>query len=142
VDWVLDYLTDPTTHSIYRLRGWWPANLGWRGGGRRRKRSLAQELRVFHRGRPTGNEPAIWSGLLRCVKLQGTWHPIGRQPSPVSLSELAVSQAVTAAGRNRVSSELIRGARFFTEERYPCSTRRESRRQRESRRKVTGGEGG
>jgi hypothetical protein len=26
VDWVLDYLTDPTTHSIYRLRGRWPVN--------------------------------------------------------------------------------------------------------------------
>jgi hypothetical protein len=27
VDWVLDYLTNPTTHSIYRLRGRWPVNL-------------------------------------------------------------------------------------------------------------------
>jgi hypothetical protein len=78
--------------------------LGWHGGGRRRKRSMAQELRVFHRGRLNGDEPAIWSGLLRRVKLQGTWHSIGRQPSPVSLSEPAVSQADTATGRNRVSS--------------------------------------
>ena len=23
VDWVLDYLTDPKAHSIYRLRGCW-----------------------------------------------------------------------------------------------------------------------
>jgi hypothetical protein len=37
--------------------------LGWRGGGRRRKRSLAQELRVFHRGRLTDDEPTIWSGF-------------------------------------------------------------------------------
>jgi hypothetical protein len=141
VDWVLDYLTDPTAHSIYRLRGRWLVNLGWRGGSRRRKRSLAQELRVFHRGRLTGDEPAIWSGLLRRVKLQGTWHPIGRQPSSVSLSEPAVSQADTAIGRNKVSSSSA-VPDFFTEERYPCSTRRESRCRRESGRKVTGGEGG
>jgi hypothetical protein len=107
VDWVLDYLTDPTTHSIYRLRRRWPVNLGWRGGGRRTKRSLAQELRVFHHGRLTGDEPAIWSGLLRRVKLQGTWHLISRQPSPLSLSEPTVSQADTATGRNRVSSSSV-----------------------------------
>jgi hypothetical protein len=140
VDWVLDYLTDLTAHSIYRLWGWWSVNLGWRGGGRRRNRSLAQELRVFHRGRLTGDEPAIWSGLLRRVKLQGMWHPIGRQPFPVSLSELVVSQADTAAGRNRVSSSSA-VPDFFTGKRYPCSTERESRHRRESRCKVTGGEG-
>jgi hypothetical protein len=116
-------------------------NLGWHGGSRRRKRSLAQELCVFHRGRLTGDELAIWSGLLRRMKLQGTWHPIGRHPSPVSLSELVVSQADTMAGRNRVSSSST-VPDFFTEECYPCSTGRESRRRRESRRKVTGGEGG
>jgi hypothetical protein len=27
VDWVLDYLTAPIAHSIYRLQGWWPVNL-------------------------------------------------------------------------------------------------------------------
>jgi hypothetical protein len=27
VDWVLDYLTDLTAHSIYRLQGRWPVNL-------------------------------------------------------------------------------------------------------------------
>jgi hypothetical protein len=59
VAWVLDYLTDPTARSIYRLRGRWRVNWSWRGGGRRRKRSLAQELRVFHRGRLTGDEPVI-----------------------------------------------------------------------------------
>jgi hypothetical protein len=53
---VLDYLTDPTTHSIYRLRGWWPVNLGWCGGGRRRKRSLAQAIRGSYRGKTTDDE--------------------------------------------------------------------------------------
>jgi hypothetical protein len=55
VDWVLDYLTNPTTHSIYRLRGRWRVNLGWRGGGRRRKGSLAHKISGFNRG----GSPAI-----------------------------------------------------------------------------------
>jgi hypothetical protein len=55
VDWVLDYPTDPTAHSIYRLRGRWRVNLGWRGGGRRRKRSLAQTIRGGYCGGLTGD---------------------------------------------------------------------------------------
>jgi hypothetical protein len=55
VDWVLDYLTDPTTHSIYRFWGRWPVNLGWRGGDWRGKRSLAQVNHGVHRGRLTGD---------------------------------------------------------------------------------------
>jgi hypothetical protein len=55
VDWVLDYLTDPTAHSIYRLPGRWPVNLGWRGGGRRRRVALAQAISGFHRGGLTGD---------------------------------------------------------------------------------------
>jgi hypothetical protein len=34
------------------------------------------------------------------VEHQGTWQPINRRPTPASLSEPAVSQADTAAGRN------------------------------------------
>jgi hypothetical protein len=71
----------------------------------------------------------------------GTWHPSSRRLTPVSLSEPAVSQADTVAGAEQCH-KLILSARFFTEERYPCSTGRESRRQRESGREVTGGEGG
>jgi hypothetical protein len=41
---VLDYLTNLTAHSIYRLRGRWRVNLVWRGGGRRRKGSPAQTI--------------------------------------------------------------------------------------------------
>jgi hypothetical protein len=59
VYWVRDYLEEPTTRSIYRTRGQWLLNLAWRGGGRRGGRALAQELRVFHRGRLTGDELAI-----------------------------------------------------------------------------------
>jgi hypothetical protein len=40
-------------------------NLEWRAGSQREGRALAQELRVFHHGRLTGDEPAIYSGLLR-----------------------------------------------------------------------------
>jgi hypothetical protein len=33
--------------------------LEWRAGGRREGRAQAKELRGFHRGRLTGDEPAI-----------------------------------------------------------------------------------
>jgi hypothetical protein len=59
VAWVLDYLTDPTAHSIYRLWGWWRVNLGWRGGCRRRKRSLAQTIRGGYCGGLTGDGRAF-----------------------------------------------------------------------------------
>jgi hypothetical protein len=52
---VLDYLTDPKARSTYKLWGWWHVNLGWRGGGRRRKVSLALEISGFHHG----GSPAI-----------------------------------------------------------------------------------
>jgi hypothetical protein len=55
VDWVLDYLTNLMAHSIYRLWGWWRVNLGWRGGGRRRKGSLAQTIHGGYRGGLTGD---------------------------------------------------------------------------------------
>jgi hypothetical protein len=56
-DWVLDYLTDPTTHSIYRLWGRWLIIWSWRGGGRRRKRSLVAQswrspVQWFREGKP------------------------------------------------------------------------------------------
>jgi hypothetical protein len=141
VDWVLDYLTDPTARSIYRLRGRWPVNLRWHGGGRRRKRSLAQELCVFHRGRLPATSQWYRVAYGDVVKPHGTWHLIDGRPTPVSLSEPAVSQVDTTAGRNRVSSSSA-VSDFFTEVRYLCSTRRESRRRRGSGRKVTGGKGG
>jgi hypothetical protein len=56
VYWLLDYLTEPTTHSIYRLQGRWRVNWRWRGGGRRGKRSLAQVNRGCYRGKTTGDE--------------------------------------------------------------------------------------
>jgi hypothetical protein len=56
---VLDYLMDPTTRSIYRLRGRWCVNWSWRGGGRRGKRLLALKIRGIHRGKLIGDE---WMG--------------------------------------------------------------------------------
>jgi hypothetical protein len=61
VDWVLDYLTDLPTHSIYRLGGGggrWHVNLGWRSGSQRRKRSLAQTIHGGYRGGLTGDGQA------------------------------------------------------------------------------------
>jgi hypothetical protein len=57
--WMLDYLEELMAHSIYTARGRWLMNLEWLAGGRREGRALAQELRVCHRGRLTGDEPAI-----------------------------------------------------------------------------------
>jgi hypothetical protein len=34
MDWVLDFLAEPTAHSIYRIRGWWLMIWRWRGGDR------------------------------------------------------------------------------------------------------------
>ena len=65
VAWVLDYLTDPTTHSIYRLQGRWRVNWSWRGGGRRGKRLLALAIRGVHRGKLTGDERVGYGDSLR-----------------------------------------------------------------------------
>ena len=35
VDWMLEYLMEPTVCSIYRIWGRWLVNWSWRGGGRR-----------------------------------------------------------------------------------------------------------
>jgi hypothetical protein len=55
VYWLLDYLEEPTTGSIYRIPERWPGNLRWRGGGRRERRALSQEIGGFHRGELTGD---------------------------------------------------------------------------------------
>jgi hypothetical protein len=53
--WLCDDLMELGVCSIYSI----PERGPWRVGGRREGRTLAQELRVFHRGRLTGDEPAI-----------------------------------------------------------------------------------
>jgi hypothetical protein len=47
VAWVLDYLTDPTAHSIYRLQGRWPVNLELARWRPERRVALAQGLVAF-----------------------------------------------------------------------------------------------
>jgi hypothetical protein len=55
MDWVLDYLAKPMTHSNYRIPERWPMNLRWRGDGRRKRRALSQEIGGFHHGELTGD---------------------------------------------------------------------------------------
>jgi hypothetical protein len=56
VRWVCDYLAELMACLIYMARGWWLLNLEWRAGGRRERRSLAQGMCGFHRGKVTGDE--------------------------------------------------------------------------------------
>jgi hypothetical protein len=55
MDWVLDYLAELMACSIYRIPERWLGNLRWRGGGRRMKRALSQEIGCFHRGEFIGD---------------------------------------------------------------------------------------
>jgi hypothetical protein len=57
--WLRDYLTELMALLVYRARGRWLLKLEWRAGGRREGRALAQDMRAFHCGRLTGDEPAI-----------------------------------------------------------------------------------
>jgi hypothetical protein len=58
VRWMRNYLAEFTGAAIYRFHRWCWLILRWRTGGRREGRSLAQEMRGFHRGKITGDEPA------------------------------------------------------------------------------------
>jgi hypothetical protein len=75
------------------------------------------------------------------VQRLGTWPPSGTRPTPARLSGPAVRQVGTAA-RAEQCPKLTPSTQFFTEDRYPRSTGRKSRRRRESGREITGGEGG
>jgi hypothetical protein len=67
------------------------------------------------------------------VEHLGTWQPIDRRPTPVSLSEPAMSQADTAAGAEQCL-KLIHGEDLFIPRRYPGTSGHESHHRRESRR--------
>jgi hypothetical protein len=47
VDWMLEYLTEPTVCSIYRIWGRWLVNWSWRGGGRREELHWHKRLVAF-----------------------------------------------------------------------------------------------
>jgi hypothetical protein len=74
------------------------------------------------------------------VEHLGTWQLIDRRPTPVSLSEPAVSQADTVA-RVEQWPKFILNTIFLTPSSYPHSTEHESRRRREFERGVASGEG-
>jgi hypothetical protein len=74
------------------------------------------------------------------VEHLGTWQLIDRRPTPVSLSEPAVSQADTVAGAEQWP-KFILNAIFLTPSSYPHSAEHESRCRREFERGVAGGEG-
>jgi hypothetical protein len=56
VCWVHNYIAEPRVCSIYSALERWPANLRWRGGGRREKGALAQAISGFHRGELTDDD--------------------------------------------------------------------------------------
>jgi hypothetical protein len=56
VCWVHNYIAEPRVCSIYSALERWPANLRWRGGGRREKGALAQAIGGFHRGELTDDD--------------------------------------------------------------------------------------
>jgi hypothetical protein len=74
------------------------------------------------------------------VEHLGTWQPIDRRPTPVSLSEPTVSQADTAAGAEQWP-KFILNTIFLTPSSYLHSAEHESRCRHESERGVAGGEG-
>jgi hypothetical protein len=95
--WLRDYLADLTTCSIYRAQGWWLLNLEWRAGGRREGRALGQVCVAFTVvGLPAMNQLSR-AAYCDVVKLQGTWRPIGRRPTPANLSGPAARQGGMAA---------------------------------------------
>ena len=60
---MFDYLAELRVRSIYSVLERWAVNLKKTRGGRRGKRLLALAIRGVHRGRLTGDEPVIKSGL-------------------------------------------------------------------------------
>jgi hypothetical protein len=65
--WLLDYLAEPMACSIYRIPERWLVNLRWRGGGRRERRVLSQEIGGFHCGKLSGDH------RLCVIRATATW---------------------------------------------------------------------
>jgi hypothetical protein len=134
---VHNYFTELTRAAIYRFHRRWRLILRRRAAARKGVVTSARLPWHFTVARPptmTGHAKAShYDEVLRL----GTWHPSGRRPTPAMLSGPVMRQVGTAA-RAEQCPKLIPGARFFTEDRYPHSIGRESRRRRESERKVTG----
>ena len=56
VDWMLDYLAEPTTGSIYRIHERWRLIQGKTRGSRREGGALAQVIGGIYRGGLTGDD--------------------------------------------------------------------------------------
>jgi hypothetical protein len=87
--WLRDDLTELEVCSIYSIPERWLLIWAWCAGDRRERRSLAQGMRGFHRGKVTIDAKASYCDV---VEHLGTWHPIGRRPTPARLSGPAVGK--------------------------------------------------
>jgi hypothetical protein len=56
VDWMLDYLVEPTAGSIYRIHEWWRLIRRKTRGGRREGGVLAQAIGGIYSGGLTGDD--------------------------------------------------------------------------------------
>jgi hypothetical protein len=94
MDWVLDYLAEPKTRSIYRIREFEMAR--WRL--EKEESTVARDWWLSpwraHRRSPD----MCNTSYCDVVRHQGTWRMADSWLSPVSSSESAVSQADTAVG--------------------------------------------
>jgi hypothetical protein len=61
--WAHNYLAEQAGSAIYRLPQRWRPISRRCAGGRRGRRLLALGVSGFHRGKPTGDEPRLRSGL-------------------------------------------------------------------------------
>jgi hypothetical protein len=133
VAWVLDYLTEPKAHSIYRLRGWWHVNLEWRGGGQRRRVALVRAISGFHRGGLIGDHRTCMTRLTATwLKCRDTWHKTVRCLTPVRV-DLKRSGQSGHGGWTEQCLMLIRGGNLFTARHYWGTGEHKSPHWRESR---------
>jgi hypothetical protein len=134
VHWMHIYLAEPRVRSIYRLRGRWRVNLGWRGGGRRRKGHWRTRLVTFTMAalrRSPGMHDAIHCDV---VLRLSTWRTGCKRPTAARL----IPTDRRASGYGELSRDRARvdpGAKIFTLLSYPLvlCTNRSSRRELQRR---------
>jgi hypothetical protein len=82
VDWMLEYLVEPTTCSIYRLPEWWSVYLRCRGGGRREGVHWRKQLVAFTVASSPDMHNASYCNM---VRHQGTWRKVTRWLPPARM---------------------------------------------------------
>jgi hypothetical protein len=142
VHWVHNYLAELSGEAIYRFHRRWWLILEKICDGRRKGWSLAQG----YRGTSPWQNHRRWPDMLGwvtatkyCVLARGT-RAAGGQLQRGYL-DWPWGKWVRAAKAEQCL-KLILSAQFFTEDRYPRSTGRESQRRRESGREIIDGDGG